>query len=157
MDKTARNRIIAIMFGILMLGSTASYAVIQAYNFFGTNGNQQQTSLPSSNIVQQQLTSVQEQQIMQNGGTIVQFFYSSACLECVTQRNILESYANQNPQQVYLEEIQTNNVTAQNIIIKSGTNSVVLSHAVQSDIDNAFCDVLIQPAATCALRNLNTS
>lgn len=156
MDKTAKNRLIAIFFGILMLGSTATYALIQAYNLFGTN-TQQTPKLPSSNIVQERLSDAVEQLIQANGGTVVQFFYSTNCLDCVRQRNVLESYANQNPQQIYLEEIQTQNAVAQNIIMKSYRDTKTLTSASESDIQNAFCDVLINPPAACALRNLNTS
>jgi len=156
MDKTAKNRLIAIFFGILMLGSTATYAIIQAYNLFGTNA-QSTPKLPSSNIVQSQLSNDVEQLIQANGGTVVQFFYSTSCLDCVKQRNVLESYANQNPQQIYLEEIQTQNAVAQNIIMKSYRDTKILTSASESDIQNAFCDVLLNPPAACALRNLNTS
>jgi len=155
MNKTVRNRFIAIFFGILMLGSTATYAIIQAYNFFGAPQNA--IKLPATNIVQSRLTSDQEHLIMQNGGTVVQFYYSNDCLNCVKQRNSLENFASQNPQQVYLEEIQAQNVTAQNVIMTSYRDNKALTSASDSDIQNAFCDVLVQPPAVCALNNLNTS
>lgn len=156
MNKTTRNRLIAIFFGVLMLGSTATYAVIQAYNMFG-NSKQQTATLPSTNIVQGKLGDSVEQLILSQSGTVVQFYYSTNCLDCLKQRSVLENYANQNSQQIYLEEIQSQNMTAQNIIMKSYRDSKFLTSASQSDIDNAFCDVLIQPPASCALRNLNTS
>ena len=139
-----------------MLGSTATYAVIQAFNMFG-NSKQQTASLPSTNIVQGKFSDAVEQMILTQRGTVVQFYYSTSCLDCLKQRSILENYANQNPQQIYLEEIQSQTMTAQNIIIQSYKDSKSLTNASQSDIDNAFCDVLIQPPAFCALRNLNAS
>jgi hypothetical protein len=156
MNKTTRNRIIAIFFGILMLGSTATYALMQAYNFFGTN-KQQNVQLPSSFIVEGQLSSEQEQLIMSQYKTAVQFYYSSDCLNCVHQRNVLENYVNQNSGQIYLEEIQTKSQVTQNIVMKSYRDTLMLANATQSDIENAFCDVLLQPPASCALRSLNTT
>jgi len=153
MDKTTTNRVIAILIGILMLGSTATYALIQAFNYFGTN-KQQNTNLPSSYIVQEQLTDTQEQTIISQYKTVVQFYYSPDCLDCIRQRNILENFVNQNKGQIYLEEIQIKNQTLQNIIMKSYKDTIKLSNANQNDIENAFCDVLLQPPALCALRSL---
>lgn len=154
MNKSAKNKLIAIFFGIVMLGSVATYALIQAYNFFGTP--QQTAQLPSTNIVQGKLSSNVEQLIMSNRGTVVQFYYSSDCLSCVQQKNILESSANQNSQ-IYLEEIQTSSTPAQNIIITSYKDSKTLTNASVTDIQNAFCDVLLYPPAACAIRNLTSS
>jgi hypothetical protein len=157
MKKDTRNKFIAIFFGLMMLGSTATYALMQAYNLFGASQQNQSAQLPSSYIVQEKLSDAVEQFIMSKQATVVQFYYSSNCLECVRQRNVLESYVNQNAGQIYLEEIQTSNPVAQNIIIKSLLNEKTLTSASESDIQNAFCDVLIQPPAACALRTLNTS
>lgn len=158
MKKGTRNKFIAIFFGLMMVGSTATYALMQAFNFFGTSQTQQtQAQLPNSNIVQEKLSDAVEQLIMSQQETVVQFYYSSNCLQCVTQRNVLEKYVNQNAGQIYLEEIQTSNAPAQNIIMKSLLNEKTLTNASESDIQNAFCDVLVQPPANCALRNLNTS
>lgn len=154
MKKATKNKLIAIFFGIVMLGSVATYALMQAYNFFGTP--QQAAQLPSTNIIQGNLSSNVEQLIMSNGGTVVKFYYSSDCLSCVQQKNILESSANQNSL-IYLEEIQTPSAVAQNIIITSLKDSKTLTNASADDIQNAFCDVLLQPPAACALRGLNTS
>jgi thiol-disulfide isomerase/thioredoxin len=156
MNKTTTNRIIAIFIGILMVGSTATYALMQAFNYFGTN-KQTNVSLPSSYIVQEQLTDDQEKTIMSEYKTVVQFYYSTDCLNCIRQRNVLENFVNQNSGQIYLEEIQTKNQVPQNIVMKSYRDTRLLGNATQSDIENAFCDVLLQPPAQCALRNLNTS
>ena len=156
MNKTTTNRIIAILIGILMLGSTATYALMQAFNYFGTN-KQQNAQLPSSYIVQEQLTDDQEKTIMSEYKTVVQFYYSTDCLNCIRQRNVLENFVNQNSGQIYLEEIQTKNQVPQNIVMKSYRDTRLLANATQSDIENGFCDVLLQPPAQCALRNLNTS
>jgi thiol-disulfide isomerase/thioredoxin len=156
MNKTTTNRIIAIFIGILMVGSTATYALMQAFNYFGTN-KQTNVSLPSSYIVQEQLTDDQEKTIMSEYKTVVQFYYSTDCLNCIRQRNVLENFVNQNSGQIYLEEIQTKNQVPQNIVMKSYRDTRLLANATQSDIENGFCDVLLQPPAQCALRNLNTS
>jgi hypothetical protein len=157
MKKETRNKFIALFFGIMMLGSTATYALMQAFNFFGTPQQNQAAQLPSSYIVQEKLSDAVEQFIMSKQATVVQFYYSPNCLECVRQRNVLESYVNQNTGQIYLEEIQTSNPVVQNIIMKSLLDQKTLSNANESDIQNAFCNVLIHPPAACALRNLNTS
>lgn len=156
MGKTTRNRIIAIFIGILMVGSTATYALMQAFNYFGTN-KQANASLPSSYIVEEQLTDDQEKTIISQYKTVVQFYYSSSCLECVRQRNVLESFVNQNSGQIYLEEIQIKNQVLQNIVMKSYKDTIKLANATESDIQNGFCDVLLEPPAQCALRNLNTT
>jgi hypothetical protein len=158
MNKTTRNRIIAIFIGILMVGSTATYALIQAFNYFGTN-KQGNVSLPSSYIVKEQLTDAQEQTIISQYKTAVQFYYSTDCLDCVTQRNVLENFVNQNQGQIYLEEIQIKNQILQNIVMKSYKDTITLPNANQTDIENAFCDVLLQPPVLCLLRtqNLNTT
>jgi hypothetical protein len=157
MKKETRNKLIALFFGIMMLGSTATYALMQAFNLFGTSQQSQTGQLPSSYIVQEKLSDAVEQLIMSEKGTVVQFYYSSNCLDCVRQRNVLESYVNQNQGQIYLEEIQTSSSVSQNIIIKSLLNEKTLTNASESDIQNAFCDVLIHPPAACVLKNLNTS
>lgn len=156
MKKETRNKLIAIFFGLIMLGSTATYALMQAYNFFGVP-QQNQATLPTTYIVQGRLSNDVEQLIMSKGGTVVQFYYALSCVNCVGQKNILVSAVNQNQGQIFLEEIQTTNQTAQNIIIESYKDTKYLTDASQSDIQNAFCDVLLQPQPQCALRNFNTS
>lgn len=155
MKKSTRNKIIAIFFALVML--FPGFIYLQKYNLFGSDQQQNQGKLPSNNIVQQRLDDATEQLIISQQGTVVQFYYSVDCAQCGRQKSVLENYVSQNTGQIYLEEIQSSNAVAQNIIMKSYRDTKILSNANDSDIQNAFCDVLLQPPAQCALRNLNTS
>ena len=152
--------IAAIIFMILMLGSTIAYSFIQAVNFGLSGGSK--TNLPTTNIIDYELTIDQEQLVLNQGKTIVKYSYSSTCVECLSFANQLESLANQMNGQIFVERLLQNSVQNQTaspatLTFTSSQNSKIYSNPSSSDVVDGLCEVLVNPPVDCAIRKLNTT
>lgn len=153
--KLPTNRIMAILFLIIMVGSTASFAVIQSYNS-GTTAQQNPNGVPKNNIINYDVSSNVYSSFISAGYTVVKFYYNNACTTCLTPKNTLENLALNNKNQVLVEELVSTNGTVPSIAIASYKDSRTLNQPSADDITNALCDLMASPPATlkCALRNL---
>src|SRR3972149_3403273 len=91
----------AILFIVLMLGSTIAYSFIQAVNF-GLGGGSANVELPSSNLVDYGLSIEQEQLALSQDKTIIKYSYSTSCVECLSLAGQLEGLASQLGSQVII-------------------------------------------------------
>ena len=149
--------IAAILFMVLMLGSTIAYSFIQAINY-GLGGGSSKTQLPSTNIIDYQLSIDQEQLLLTQGKTVMKYSYSSTCVECLTFANQLEGLANSMNGQVFVEKLlQTSANQTAALTLTSSQNSKIYSNPTTNDLIDGLCDVLISPPVDCAVRKLNTT
>jgi len=149
--------IAAILFMVLMLGSTIAYSFIQAINY-GLGGGSSKTQLPSTNIIDYQLSIDQEQLLLTQGKTVMKYSYSSTCVECLTFANQLEGLANSMSGQVFVEKLlQTSANQTAALTLTSSQNSKIYSNPTTNDLIDGLCDVLISPPVDCAVRKLNTT
>jgi len=149
--------IAAILFMFLMLGSTIAYSFIQAVNN-GLGGGTSKTQLPSTNVIDYQLSIDQEQLVLTQGKTVMKYSYSSTCVECLTFANQLEGLANSMNGQVFVEKLlQTSANQTATLTLTSSQNSKIYSNPTTNDLIDGLCDVLISPPVDCAVRKLNTT
>jgi outer membrane lipoprotein-sorting protein len=139
-----------ILIGIMFL-STFAFAAIQS-TIFGTQSSQQ-VQLPQSHILTSELTSQQASYLLQQGYTIVVFKYNITCLDCQNVKSFLEQATQSSDfkQQIYLEELAGFPLSVQ---MSSARGSQTLTNVTQSAIVDAFCNILIQPPVSCALRKV---
>ncbi|HLC39627.1 MAG TPA: hypothetical protein VJJ76_01970 [archaeon] len=146
--------IMAILFIVLMMGSTIAYSFIQAINF-GLYGNSGQVKLPDTNLLDYDLSIAQEQLALQEGKTVVKYSYSTTCVECLGLANQLEGLANQLKDQVIIIRlVQSSGNQTATLSLASAENSKLYSNPTTGDIVDGLCDVLINPPVDCALRKV---
>jgi len=153
--------IAAILFMVLMLGSTIAYSFIQAINF-GLGGGSSKTELPKTNIIDYELSIDQEQLVLTQGKTVIKYSYSSTCVECISLANQLELLANQQNSQIsgqVLVELllQTSANQTATMSLTSSQNSKIYPNPTMNDLVDGLCEVLINPPTDCIIRKINTT
>ncbi len=138
--KINKTTIAALFFIFLMAGSTAVYSLLQAIK--PQNGSS--IELPTSNIIDYDLTVEQKSYLLRNGKTVIEARYYTGCTEC--QLSYLESLANQYSDQVILEELLTNKYE---ITIISYFGQEDLANATQNQIFNSLCKLMVSPPPIC--------
>jgi len=153
--KLSSKRFMALFFLIIMILSTASYALVQSFNFFKTP-QQNPNDIPKSNIINYELKPNIQDIIVKGGYTVIKFYFREGCLECSAPKLMLENLASNNKEQVFLEELISSNGTVPYLVITSYKDSKVLNQPSNEDIVSVLCDLMASPPAElkCALRNI---
>jgi len=149
LDKRIVVVVMALFFIFLMVGSMFVPGAMRQSN---SNGNS--VTLPSSNVVEYELTPEQENLALQNGKTILKFYYTQACIQCINQKPFLESIASQFGDQIILEEVINQNERPSTLLVFSYYSQKNLFNATADQIINAVCDVMLNPPASCAIRKV---
>ena len=143
-----------IMLIILMLGSTFAYAIIQGLGFYRPS-SPSEVELPTANIIDYELTTEQESYAMRIGKTILKFEYATVCTECLNQKALVESIANEKDfsGQIILEEI-IKNVDKSVLTITSSYGRNILTNVTADEVINSVCSLLTEPPIYCTVRNI---
>ncbi len=149
--KIKKSYIALALIGIMFF-STIAFSVIQgAFNSPTANGPA--VELPSTNIIDQQLSEPQENLALQQGLTIITFRYGLNCGNCTEAQQLLESVAFDKVfgRQVVLSEINDAGVRSPEAIFMSIYGRKQISNITVDNVVNVLCDLVISPPATCAL------
>ena len=125
----------------LMVGSTLTYFLLQAFRPVGM------VVLPEKNIIDYELSVEQENLAIQKGKTLVKFYYSQDCEECELIKNYLEDFANKHKDQIILQKITTN--SSYEIKFSSFFGKRSLKNCTEQEIFKAFCDLMFNPPVEC--------
>ena len=149
--KLDKKTVVSLFFIILMAGSTATYALLQAVRQPVTEVN-----LPSSNVVNYELTEEQENLLMQNGKTILKYIYSQSCEGCLQKKNVLDSVAADKTfsDQVMVEQILSSKQGLPILTVVSYRGQKVLTNYTNDDLVDALCEMMVQPPVGCAVRKI---
>ena len=150
--KKIKPAYIALTLILIFLGSTIASGVLQSV-YHGTSDSKK-LEVPTSNIVEYELTTEQEEYLMSLGKTIIKFKYKTACLECLSLKSALESLTNQFSDQLILEEIITKEEPVPSIAIMSYYGQKFLDNPTQDEITDAICDLMIKPPTACIARKV---
>jgi hypothetical protein len=137
--KINKRMIAAVFFIFLMAGSTAVYSLLQAFR-----PQSQTIELPTSNIINYDLTVEQKSYLLGKGKTIIEARYYTGCVEC--QLSYLGSLANQYSDQVILEELLSDKYE---ITIISYFGQKDLTNATQDKIFSSLCELMVSPPPIC--------
>lgn len=129
----------------VMLFSTFAYAIIQSFY------PKQNTKLPESNIIDYSLEPDLRNALIQYGATLITFEHNMGCNNCVNQKAALEFLANEYKEQIWLEEIQNEQLDESTITISSAYGEEKLVDANETNIFSALCKLMVQPPVACAL------
>ena len=137
---------------VLMLGSTLAYSVMQSVK----NESPEEVELPTTNIVDHELTTEQETKLLGMGFTILKLQYNFVCGNCLSQAHYLEGLASSQDykSQILLEEILVNDIASPKLEIISMYGEKSLNNATQDKILDAVCDLMIQPPLDCTLKEV---
>ena len=143
----AKERIMAIFIGFVMVLSAAGFALNSAIN---QNGNENPGfSIPT--IVTRQLTTEETIYVLQNGMVLIEFLYAENCTECPGKISILEGFAQKMTEFVVLEEVPAN-VTSIQIIGTGGKiediGNLTLS---EQNLMSTFCGIAIAQPPECLM------
>jgi hypothetical protein len=130
----------------VMLFSTFAYAIIQSFN------SPEGTTLPETNIINYRLQPALKNALVQYGTTIITFEYNNFCNNCVNQKAMLEFFANEYKQQIWMEEIEMTNLDVSTITVSSAYGEDKLVDASDAQIASSLCKLMVSPPATCVLQ-----
>lgn len=140
--KKEKKRFISLFMIFLFIGSTIAYGFIRRLG----SEEVQSVNIPKTNIVDYELAEEQETYLIRRGVTIVKFYYTKGCIECLGWKNELEGIASSVPRQLFLEEI----VSDENKIeMFSLRGSVTLIDPTREEIVKNVCNVLWDPPGWC--------
>jgi thiol-disulfide isomerase/thioredoxin len=143
----AKERIMAIFIGLVMVMSVAGFALMSAMNQ-DTNPNPG-FNIPS--IVTRQLTSEETVYVLQTGRVLIEFFYSPNCTGCAEKTPVLEAFAQRMGEFVVLEEAPANETSLQ--IIGSGGKIEDIWNMTMTDQNllETFCGIAITQPPECLM------
>ncbi len=144
----AKERIMAIFIGLVMVMSAAGFALNSAINQQNRNTTPE-FSIPT--IVTKQLTTEETVYVLQSGRVLIEFLYAENCTECPGKISSLEGFANKMSEFVVLEEVPANDTSIQ--IIGSGGKIEDMGNMTLSEqnLMNTFCGIAIAQPPECLM------
>lgn len=155
--KLNARKVAAILFMVLMVGTLGAYAVSQAGQLGLLGSQNQKVTLPSTNILDSELTTDQQQLALSQGFTIIKYTYPATCAQCLTIENQLESVASQPSSAVFLERIISQSQNGSSLVFTGPQNSAVYTNPTTDNIIDGMCATFYNPPSSCILRSVNTN
>ncbi len=146
----AKERLIAIFVGLVMIMSAAGFALNSAMNQ-GTTNTSPAINIPA--IVTRELTAEETVYALNyEGRAIIEYFYQENCTDCSEKTVALESFANRMGEFVVLQEMVGNETSLQ--ILGSQGRIVDMSNMTLSEgnLMDTFCEVAIAQPTECLMR-----
>lgn len=139
----------------LMAGSTLAYSALQAFRNLGQpDEGAQVPDLPTSNVVNYEITAEQRSYMLQLGKTILEYRYKLGCTECANQRAYIEAAAREFPNQIFVQELIDNTANNPTLSITSYYGHELLTSPSNERVFDALCELMLQPPIRCATRNI---
>ncbi len=144
--KFNKTLVLALIVMFLMVGSSVIYGFLQVIT---PASQESQVELPSTNIVDYELTPDQVALLLRKGKTVMRYEYSLNCMECLSQKTLLEQLTNQFPDQIYLQEIVTNSVSLK---MNSYYGEKTIKNITQDTVVDGICQLMTSPPVGCVRR-----
>lgn len=143
----AKERLIAIFIGSIMVLSAAGFAINSAVN----QGDSQTPGYNIPTIVTRQLTPEESIYVLQNGKVLIEFFYAENCTDCPAKMTALEGFVQRLSEFAVLEEVKGNETSIQ--IIGAGGRIVDMTNQTLSGdaLMSKFCEIAIAQPAECLM------
>jgi hypothetical protein len=146
----AKERLIAIFIGLIMIMSVAGFALMSAMNQ-GVDNSNKEFNIPA--VMTRELTAEETVYVLNyEGRAIMEYFYQENCTDCSEKMASLESFANRMAEFLVLQEVVGNETSLQ--ILGSQGRIVDMSNMTLSEgnLMNTFCDVAIAQPQECLMR-----
>jgi hypothetical protein len=143
----AKERLMAIFIGLVMVLSAAGFALNSAINQQG----QPAPGFSIPTIVTRQLTPDETVYVLQNGLVLIEFMYAENCTECPGKMSALEGFAQKMSEFVVLEEVPANETSIQ--IIGAGGRIEDIGNLTLSEqnLMGTFCGIAIAQPPECLM------
>lgn len=151
-----KSKVMALIIGVLMIGSVAGFAGL---SLVGRSSYSQQTITANTdtgpsvpNIVYRELDSTEILYVLQTGRVLMQYIYEEGCVECLDDKQILENVANQLPNFIVLQAI-TGEETSFTLI---GINGAIVDYQddiTEDGVIDTFCNIAPVRPQECLLRS----
>ena len=145
-DASVKQRVLAIVFMVILIGSTVAYGIIALF------GPKNDYSIPKERVINYKLNQVQVALLVQNYFTVVEYNYTNGCLECVQVKNYLEDLAQNSDGQMYLQEILVEDEPKLYLI--NALNETVINNPTPAQAVDIVCSRLLSTPLWCAINRI---
>jgi len=140
-------KIIALFFIVLMFGSTFAYGLMSLFN-----QPTDQIQIPQDKILNYELNEQQKTYLMRSYFTLIEYRYSSGCLECIDMKNSLERITMNSEGQIYLQEILSDG--ADRVTITNLNGMKTITNPTVNETQEEVCNLLLQKPIWCVTTQL---
>jgi thiol-disulfide isomerase/thioredoxin len=143
----AKERLMAIIIGVVMVMSAAGFALNSAVN-------QNRNTTPGFNIptiVDRQLTTQEIVYVLQNGKVVIEFLQADNCTDCSDKIPALEGFAQKMNEFVVLEEVKANETSIQIIGAGGKIENIGNMTLSEQNLMTTFCGVAIAQPPECLM------
>jgi hypothetical protein len=141
--KNKQMKMIALVFILLMFGSTFTYALLNAFGEKGT-----EVPIPQDKILSYELNEQQRQYLLGKGFTLIEYSYPTGCLECIDVKKDLEKITQISDDQIYLQEL-TNSGEVSKLTIVNLNGGKTINNPTIKEAETSICDLLIKRSLWC--------
>lgn len=138
-----KMKTIALIFILLMFGSTFTYALLNAFG-----EKEEKIQIPQEKILNYELNEQQKKYLLPKGYTLILYSYTTGCLDCINVKNDLERITQNSDNQIFLQEVvKSEGISVVTIVSLNGGKTI--NNPTINELENSICDVLIQRPLWC--------
>jgi hypothetical protein len=142
--KISTKMLISLIFIFLMIGSTFAFALLNAFR-----SPEEEIKIPNQRIIDYELDDRQRTSLLKRYYTLMEYRYFTGCLECGSVKSKLESVTQNSENQIFLQEIVSENNVTSSLTITSLKGGKTLINPSGEDIENLICDFLVNQPLWC--------
>jgi len=133
----------ALVFILLMFGSTFAYAILSSFT-----GQNEEIQIPQESILNYELNEQQRKYLRSRGYTLIEYSYPTGCLECIDVKNKLEQITQDSEGQIYLQELTVVGSSSK-FTVTSLNGQKILNNPSVEEIETTVCDLLMNRPLWC--------
>ncbi len=130
-----------------MFGSTFAYGLMSLFN-----QPTDQIQIPQDKILTYELTEQQKTYLLRRYFTLIEYRYSSGCMDCISMKNELERITLNSDGQIYLQEILSEG--SDGVTITSLNGAKTITNPTINETQEAVCNLLLQRPVWCVTTRL---
>ncbi len=130
-----------------MFGSTFAYGLMSLFN-----QPTDQIQIPQDKILTYELTEQQKTYLLRRYFTLIEYRYSSGCMDCISMKNELERITLNSDGQIYLQEILSEG--SDRVTITSLNGAKTITKPTINETQEAVCNLLLQRPVWCVTTRL---
>ena len=138
-----KMKTMSLFFILLMFGSTFAYAILSSFT-----GQNEEIQIPQEKILNYELDEQQRSYLRSRGYTLIEYSYSTGCLECIDVKNKLERITQDSEGQIYLQEL-TIVGSSSKLTVTSLNGQKILNNPSVEEIETTVCDFLMKRPLWC--------
>ena len=138
------NQLVALIFVLLMAVSSVGTLIMNI-----PKPSNEQVQIPKEKILNYKLSEQQRKYLLSQYFTLVEYSYPSVCFNCTNQMKKLEQLTQDSDNQIFLQEIPSDNVTQIVVTIASLRGQETLYDPTEQEIQDKLCELLLTRPLFC--------